>query len=315
MQELDYFYLLKEKVIAQYREHFPYWSKSIHEFRGREIANLQDLLEKHAGGRISEKWFYTHLKPQSNHKLPRIDTLNVLSVFVGAENWEQFISQNTRASAKKEVAVLEQAKIKVESNKNFWMIPAVFILGLFLFGATQMIPGKKKYTICFIDADQGRPINGKEISLHLLQGKESPLEVPVDTNGCGEVSCKTSTIRLVINAPYFHADTIVREITKRRTKEIIKLKTDDYALMIHLFSTAKMEDWEKRRQQLDQMISDNAVIIQIAGPENIGMEMYNKEDFIDKLTIPVNSLKNIKIIETNYQNGQIIEMRFSQNEN
>ncbi len=313
MQELDYFYLLKKKVAAQYREHFPYWSKSIHEFRGREIANLQNLLEEHAGGRISEKWFYTHLKPQSNQKLPRIDTLNVLSVFVGAKNWEEFILQNTRPTIQSEIDLTEKSSL--QRTKKKWMIPAFFILGLFLFGATQMIPSKKKYTLCFVDADQGRPINGKEISLQLLQKKESPLDIPVDHNGCASVAYKNPNLRLIVNAHYFHTDTIVRKLDNKHTKEIIKLKTDDYALMIHLFSTAKIKDWEKRRQQLDQMISDDAVIIQIANSANIGMEMYNKEDFIDKLTIPVNSLKNIKIIETNYQDGQIIEMRFSQNEN
>jgi hypothetical protein len=44
----------------------------------------------------------------------------------------------------------------------------------------------------------------------------------------------------------------------------------------------------------------------------VGMEMYNKEEFIDKLTMPLNSLKNIEIIETIFDGNRIKELRFKQ---
>jgi len=62
------------------------------------------------------------------------------------------------------------------------------------------------------------------------------------------------------------------------------------------------------------MISSNAQIIQINKGSEIAMEIYNKAEFIDKLTMPTSSLKNIEIIETKFEEGQIIKMRFIQKE-
>ena len=48
------------------------------------ITNVQEqktwIKEDIVNGRISEKWFYTHIKSNSG-KLPRIDMLNILSEY------------------------------------------------------------------------------------------------------------------------------------------------------------------------------------------------------------------------------------------
>jgi len=43
-----------------------------------------------------------------------------------------------------------------------------------------------------------------------------------------------------------------------------------------------------------------------------GMELYNKDEFIRKMTMPLKSLKNIEIVETRYIGGQIQLLRFIQ---
>ena len=43
------------------------------------------------------------------------------------------------------------------------------------------------------------------------------------------------------------------------------------------------------------------------------MEIYNKNEFINKLTIPSGSLKDIEVIDTQYTDGKITYLRFRQN--
>ncbi len=85
--------------------------------------------------------------------------------------------------------------------------------------------------------------------------------------------------------------------------------------MIHLFSKSKVEDWEKRRHQLDEMIANDAMIFQVYEKTQKGMELYDKGSFIDKLTMPLKSLNNIKILEVVYSNGKISQMRFTETQN
>ena len=51
---------------------------------------------------MSEKWFYSYFK-NNTEKLPRIDILNLLSVYVGYDNWEAFKNthSNTKTPSKK----------------------------------------------------------------------------------------------------------------------------------------------------------------------------------------------------------------------
>ena len=84
--------------------------------------------------------------------------------------------------------------------------------------------------------------------------------------------------------------------------------------MIHLFSKSKIKSWKERRKQLNRMLADNAMIYQVYEDGKTGMELYNKKEFIDKLTVPLKSLKNIEIIETMYNGDKISILRFKQNQ-
>jgi hypothetical protein len=83
--------------------------------------------------------------------------------------------------------------------------------------------------------------------------------------------------------------------------------------MIQYFSTSNVKDWLKRRENLSEMISDSAKIFQVLN-KTIGMEIYNKWEFINKLTLPTTGLRNIEIIDSKYEDGKITHLRFTQNE-
>jgi hypothetical protein len=82
--------------------------------------------------------------------------------------------------------------------------------------------------------------------------------------------------------------------------------------MINIFSRSDVEDYERRREQLERMFTDDARIFQIYPGNELGMEMYNREEFINKLTMPLKSLKNIDVLETQYRDGKIYALRFTQ---
>ena len=59
------------------------------------------------------------------------------------------------------------------------------------------------------------------------------------------------------------------------------------------------------------MIDDSAVIYQVYGKTMVvGMDLLSKDEFIDKITIPSASLKNIEVLNTKFRNEKIIEIRF-----
>ncbi len=320
MQDMANFYLLKEKLLLRYRDDFPYWQHTIHDFKGREISNFQKLLELHVGGRVSEKWFYTHIKPKVNTRLPRIDTLDMLSAFVGYQNWDDFVFQNQQKEVKKEAEIIpestsQKTKKSSPTKVNQWvkLVLPILILGIGISLASMLGSSKKTHQFCFIDADKGTEIDAP-IEVTILNETESPEIKFTDDNACITFEDHKGAIQFIVSAPYYQKDTIKRILPKSKNKEIIKLKTDDYALMIHLFSDGNYEAWQKRRAQLNNMLSDDVIVYEIAS-NKIGIAMYNKTEFIDKLTMPINSLKNIRILETKYAQDQIIEMRFIQDKN
>ena len=87
---------------------------------------------------------------------------------------------------------------------------------------------------------------------------------------------------------------------------------NDYAMMIHYLANAKVVDWQASRAQLDMIFSDDAMIYQVLTSDNLGMEVYNKWEFINKITLPAEGLKNLEIIETNFSGEQISELWFRQ---
>ncbi|MEM0999122.1 MAG: hypothetical protein AAGN35_18850 [Bacteroidota bacterium] len=315
--DTDHFQMLKQAVEKRFWERYPGAAFPIREWKGQQIVDFQEDLMETVQGRISEKWFYTHIKVERNEKLPRIDMLNLLSRYAGFCDWRAFLHA-TAAVTEEEVHAevpLPQVRSGRSWGRRVAMLVALVVLGssLALVVASHRRPSQ--VTFCFVDADSGESLPDAGLSLKLLPEGESPRYIEGAQGGCLSLETDAPVIRLVVEAPYFQSDTILRNLNGEDLREEIPLKVDDYALMIHLFSTSKIEDWQRRRQQLDQMIADDAEIFQLEPGKVRGMEMYNKAEFINKMTMPVKSLRNVEVIETVYdREGKISGMRFVQKE-
>lgn len=311
-EDVKYFQELKKFLEKKYKSEFEDCNLSISDWKITEIRKFQEMMLKEVNGRISEKWFYTHLKAVENKKLPRIDTLNLLCEFVGYENWEDFLNKNRRTKDENSFKDGENIRKKIQKPKKkiFTISISTGLFLIILIYTTINAFGQRKYEFSFYNIDTKEKIESNEIEIILLNEKESPKTFFTDEKGCFSIKTNENEINFIVKAPYFKNDTISRKLIEKDEK--IYLKTDDYALMIHIFSNSKIEDWEKRKLQLETMISENAQIFQVDKTNN-GLEMYNKTDFINKMIIPVNSLQNIEIIETIYEKEQITYMKFIQN--
>ena len=92
----------------------------------------------------------------------------------------------------------------------------------------------------------------------------------------------------------------------------MRLFPNDYAMMLDYLSNTEANDWEARRAQLSGIIADNARIFQVTEDGQLVMEMYTKHSFINKLTIPSKSLRNIEIFDIKFEGEKISQLRFMQ---
>ncbi|MCQ4036221.1 hypothetical protein [Kaistella montana] len=92
MVDLDllHFEQLKTEVQARYLENHTPSFDNISKWKGIDIIYFQEDLRKNAKGNISEKSFYTYFKNSPSTKLPRIDMLNILSIYAGYTSWYDF---------------------------------------------------------------------------------------------------------------------------------------------------------------------------------------------------------------------------------
>lgn len=298
-----YFELLKGKIVEIMQMKYPGIPDSIADWKGQNIIDFQAELVLSQKEHLSEKWFYTHMK-SVNRKLPRIDILNFLSQYVGYQNWEDFkhYQSENKQNVKKE-----------RSKQLYYLLPLLIVLMLTTIYLVYQSFYIQEYNFCFYDSVSKESITNGIIEVTLLEKKESPRNFFCDDNGCFILKTNKKNIRFIVESPYFKKDTITRRLNGFNHTETIKLEADDYALMIHYFSSSKVQDWLKRKEDLNQMISDEAKIYQVF-EGTIGMEMYNKWEFINKLTLPTNSLSNIEILDTKYENEQITHLSFRQNE-
>lgn len=284
------------------QQSFPGISVSISEWKGQDIVNFQEELLQKVNAHISEKWFYTHMKSADQGKLPRIDVLNLLSKYVGFADWNDFVFKNS--------GKLLSPAVK-SGNRYFLIVPllAIIIMGLLLL-FYKMI-STREYTFCFYDADTKEAITNTRIEVSLILDDESPLSYLCSPDGCFTMKTDRSFIKMVVSTPYYRNDTIKRALKKFNPHETIGLNANEYALMLRYFSEMNVEDWQKRRLKLDEMIDEKAVICQVWGDKKVtGMELFTKWEFIDKMTMPSHSLKNIEILNTKYIGDKIVVLRF-----
>lgn len=299
--ENKFFERLKKKIAEEMKQSYPEIPDSVADWKGQNIIDFQDDLRIKLHENISEKWFYTHMKSESS-KLPRIDILNFLSKYVGCRNWDEFKLLNKD---------LKDDLPSDKSNRVFYLVPFFTVIVLLVFYLGSNFLYTQVYNFCFYDSYTKEPVNKGVIEVTVLSN-ESPVNYLCDSSGCFSIKTHEREINFIVETPYYFTDTIKRTLNKFNRTENIKLKPDDYALMIHYFSTSNITDWLKRRESLDKMFNESAKIFQVLDG-TVGMEIYNKWEFINKLTLPANSLRDIEIIDTQYDGDKISRLRFKQN--
>ena len=380
MSDLDllHFEQLKNEVQTQYLENHTPSHDDISRWKGIDIIYFQEDLRKIAKGNISEKSFYTYFKNSPVTKLPRIDMLNILSVYAGYVSWYDFkknhlfadeilkegddLDENEVEELEKTVenSPVEEAKIPTseispkteekafetttvnsdlqisatdnqtitQSNGNlstydtseqkstFSIVKKYLWLGIS--GVLAVIVGllgfkdelfSKKFYYSFIDADRNSKINA-ELQVQILKENESPILYVAKPNEPFVYTTKSKNLTMVVSSPYYRTDTIQRNLETAPEAENIELKPNDYAIMLFYYSKS-IKDLKKKRESLNYLISDNALIYQVYDNETYGVETMDKQRYINLVTLPSTSLENLEVIETkNDLSGKINMIKF-----
>ncbi|CAD0223034.1 hypothetical protein KYG33_16790 [Chryseobacterium sp. D764] len=383
MTDLDllHFEQLKKDVQGQYlKEHTPS-QDDISKWKGIDIIYFQEDLRKKAKGNISEKSFYTYFKSSPVTKLPRIDMLNLLSIYAGYDSWYEFkklhlfageLLQENENSEEEDLSELEKTvstapdipktefqprktenttqenidlqksntdnqqvnqnnntaqKIEISSvppkknffKKNAWaFVTSVLITITGLLGFKDVL-FSKTYKYCFIDKDRGvSVINTLEIMV--VKENESPLMYKIKPGECFYYSTKDKNLKMRISAPFYEPLEVNRNLENAPEEEKIELKPDDYKMAVYYFSIKDIKGGnpdeqvaliKQKRNQLENLISSNAVIYQVYDNDTYGIERLDKQKYITLVTTPTTSLKNLNVIEMKKDNkGKIVSIKF-----
>ena len=267
-------------------------NKDFSEWSMADIYDFQEDLRKNCGSTVSEKWIYLHFK-NNGGKLPRIDVLNLLARYCGFKNWDQFI-----------IKIHTTKKSKSKTFKTLWLILLLPIVMAFPIMMVKNQP--PTITIRFKNAYTRNVIPLNELSIKGLKhtgSKNSTYAINI-TNPKPHDS-------ILIDGPYFKAQYIkLSELLRPDTLDI-DLYPDDYALMLNYFSRSKSPDIDSRQHQLKSVIHRDAKIFQVH-PKYDGVEILNRTEFIDRLTLPVNTLKSLEILHIEYKEEKIFRLRFVQ---
>lgn len=306
------FDLLLKKVGEKLKENHPEINLPITDWKGEEITLLRvDLLEK-TQGNISEKWFYTHIKNQ-HEKLPRVDTLNLLANYIDKRSWNEFYYQNNfslKTSIVSKSDNLEiQPKKQIKKNKN---INIPILIGVLIFSIIVIVftlkQKKANYLFCFLDQNTHLPVVDSFLEVKIIKENQTPLFFPLKSN-CLEG--KGSKIEFVVKGRFYKPIHIKRVIQNDTYQESIFIEPDDYAMMIHLFANSKVKDWKKRRTQLAEMMHENLRAYEITN-DGFTIDILNKKEFINKMTLPTRELQKVSIITTAYEKDKVSLIKFTQ---
>ncbi len=373
MSDLDllHFEQLKKEVQKQYLEdHTPSFD-DISKWKGIDIIYFQEDLRKKAKGNISEKSFYTYFKTSPVIKLPRIDMLNILSIYAGYQSWYDFkknhlftdeilkededdesleedilidIPQNaveqknpiksitepvqnnlSNIDLQKTTTDYQEFSKEIDDNKTdqtsetkstsnmlkkyLWLsISAILavLVALLIFKDDLF---SKKYYYSFIDADRNSKINA-ELQVQILKENESPILYVAKPNEPFVYTTKSKDLTMVVSSPYYRTDTIQRNLETAPEAENIELKPNDYAIMLFYYSKS-ITDLKKKRERLNYLISNNALIYQVFDNEFYGVETMDKQRYINLVTLPSTSLENLEVIDTQTdKSGKIVMIKF-----
>ena len=226
-----------------------------------------------------------------------------------------FIEKNTTAEIQPS---LEEIKTTVATSSSpqrifknslislikqyFWLISSVVLMTMVLILVFWQRIFATDYKFTFIDADRNTKIKDI-IEIRVLKENETPIryiinsgkDIDDDDVGVFRFPTQSKTLVMEVNSPFYRKDTIYRNLDPARTNETIELEPDVYAQALYYYST---NDISKKREELDKIISNNALIYQVFDNETYGVETLDKQKYIGLVTTPTTSLKNFKMIET-----------------
>lgn len=286
--ELEHFALLKAAIRAKAKEKLGV-RKELEAWSLQDIRDFQADLEAECKSSVSEKWFYTYFKNEAG-KLPRIDVLNLLSSWVGYRHWDDFTHAHP--------PVGEKAKDEVRGKHARWSWVIVFAFAAAAGVIVRWVDRDDAVTMQFIDAYTREAIAGDALTVSLNGAI-------VDVNE--KAWQRGDTLR--VDGPYFKPRTVA--VNAPGSVQTVEVFPDDYALMLNFFSRSTADDLDKRREILLEAIHPNARIFQ-SHPEFSGLEMLNREEFIDRLLLPINSLRNLEVQHIEYADDRIFRLQFIQ---
>lgn len=296
MIDLEIFYQLKKSVLEQYQNSYPYFKGSWKSFSSQDILNLIDAIQVKTKQTVSEKWIYTHLKPETNEKLPRKDMLDILSVFVGKSSWDEFkflydstsITNKSEGNSKKKFGILV-------------LLSSVLLLGFFIWKWLS----KEEQKLEFRNSYTKDSIAKEDVKAYIV---DDTMEQAIDLKN-EDLNLEKGT-KIVIKSPFYKSKEVL--ITTNEPLARVELNPNDYAMMLKAFMKSDIKDWQTRKEQLNKILSDNLEVM-IMLQNDLGAEYFNKKEFAQKVILPSPSLKRLKIVELQQdQNNKISFLRLTQ---
>lgn len=246
---------------------------------------------------------------------------------------EALLNKNTTESesGKNEQADKEEVNYKKPiKTKAYIYVGIILIVLIFIvYGFIKFYENKNTYDFCFYDADRGTLIKSKLEIIVQRQGF-SP-EYYAVSNGCFSYKSTTDTLKMIVSSPIYKKETFVVGLKEIRDNgednhRNFKLRPDDYAIMLYYYSTLlnstdekqKSELIKQRKEELNKLIADNALIYQVYDSELFGVEVLDKKKYIDFMTTPTTSLKNYVLIasQTDKNNKiNLIKFKIQKDEN
>lgn len=282
MNLIDVFYKLKNDVLLTYQKQYPYIEGNWKTFSSQDIQNLIDLIAVQVKQTVSEKWIYTHLKVETNDKLPRKDMLDILSQLVGYSGWDEYVFKWKQ----------EVVPNVVQPKRNYNVVFSLGFIGLFLIGffSYRYLNREEVQTIEVKNAFTEEQINSEEVKAVMIENNvETPIEI-VDSKI--QITTKDSA-KIVLKSPYYKDKTIV---VGKENSNTISLQPDDYAMMLKGFMKSDIKDWETRKEQLQKILADDLEVL-VMLKNDLGIEYFNKQEFSEKLIVPSVALKRMKVID------------------
>lgn len=281
MTDLEIFYQLKKSVLEHYQNSHPYFNGSWKSFSSQDILNLIDDIQLKTKQSVSEKWIYTHLKPETNEKLPRKDMLDILSVYAGKSGWDEFKFVDNSNDNK-------NVNVKSSSNKKFGILLLIFgvlIVGFLIWKFTANNEQKLEFQNSFTKDS----IAKDDVKAFIV---EDSIEKPIDLKS-PTLNLEKGT-KVVIKSPLYKQKEII--ISPSQSLSRVELNPNDFAMMLKAFMKSDIKDWQTRKEQLNKILSDNLEVM-VMLENDLGAEYFNKTEFSQKVVIPTASLKKLKIVE------------------